>query len=409
MIISIMEATIIIRTRPFVINSKIPSQELFDYLFTGVMKEDYVICTNNDSFQRKLSKLITQNKSVKGLQHLLKGVSENDSFIVVKHIIRDSFILAKLINKVRALNGEEIIESHKELAYQNIYACYSFGNCSNSIRSIGEKDKAQRVCRFCGKDAKSTTFREKAHAISEALGNKQWICCEECDPCNKLFSETIEIDIVNYLLPYLVTFGITGKKGKRSINGKNLKIISSENKSNNEVPLKLMFKFDNTVKIPNKLCKNGILNMPSLDFSNIQYIPQNVYKCFVKYTLSLIDHSLLNRFSNAICWIKESLTKRDLPYIYECDCEETLQHPTMDIFVNKNGDSDYPFCFSIFRVVNKAFIYIIPFCGDYTTFSAVDVAKSYISNCGILRELNMSSVSAEPIPAVQFMFHVPKR
>lgn len=37
---------------------------------------------------------------------------------------------------------------------------------------IGNKNN--KKCRFCGKNEKETTFKNKAHAISEGLGNKKF-------------------------------------------------------------------------------------------------------------------------------------------------------------------------------------------------------------------------------------------
>lgn len=41
-----------------------------------------------------------------------------------------------------------------------------------------------RLCRFCQKNEKETTFRNESHAIPECLGNHQLILLDECDDCN---------------------------------------------------------------------------------------------------------------------------------------------------------------------------------------------------------------------------------
>ena len=48
---------------------------------------------------------------------------------------------------------------------------------------IGEQNKEKRICRFCNNKSENVTFKNKAHAISEALGNKTIILNEECDNC----------------------------------------------------------------------------------------------------------------------------------------------------------------------------------------------------------------------------------
>ncbi len=52
-----------------------------------------------------------------------------------------------------------------------------------------------RVCRFCGPGEPQASFRSKAHAIPEALGNKSLFTNWECDECNHFFGTGIENDL----------------------------------------------------------------------------------------------------------------------------------------------------------------------------------------------------------------------
>ena len=47
---------------------------------------------------------------------------------------------------------------------------------------LGEQN--HRLCRFCGQGEPGTSFRHKAHAIPELLGNKSIFTNFECDNCN---------------------------------------------------------------------------------------------------------------------------------------------------------------------------------------------------------------------------------
>jgi HNH endonuclease len=49
-----------------------------------------------------------------------------------------------------------------------------------------------RVCRFCRRDAGTTTFKKVAHAVPQLLGNRSVIAYYECDACNTYFSEDLE-------------------------------------------------------------------------------------------------------------------------------------------------------------------------------------------------------------------------
>ena len=75
-------------------------------------------------------------------------------------------------------------------------------------------------CRYCGKQSPEVTFRKKAHAFSESIGNKLFISHKcECDICNDFFGTQLEPDLNTFLFPYLVINNIKGKKGQVKVTG----------------------------------------------------------------------------------------------------------------------------------------------------------------------------------------------
>lgn len=66
---------------------------------------------------------------------------------------------------------------------------------------FGETNKKKRKCIYCGGCMEDNTaeFKENAHAIPEALGNKTYFQCEECDNCNDFFAKNVEEDMCNWL------------------------------------------------------------------------------------------------------------------------------------------------------------------------------------------------------------------
>ena len=50
-------------------------------------------------------------------------------------------------------------------------------------------DPIDKVCRFCGKRYPDVKFKKKAHAISEFIGNKEFVLRNECDACNEKFGK----------------------------------------------------------------------------------------------------------------------------------------------------------------------------------------------------------------------------
>jgi HNH endonuclease len=44
------------------------------------------------------------------------------------------------------------------------------------------------TCRFCDRKKPEVTFKKKAHAVPELIGNKTLLTFYECDDCNDRFS-----------------------------------------------------------------------------------------------------------------------------------------------------------------------------------------------------------------------------
>lgn len=56
-------------------------------------------------------------------------------------------------------------------------------------------------CRFCDGTPPKRTFKKRAHAVSELLGNKVMMSLYECDDCNERFS-AFERELGNMTLPF---------------------------------------------------------------------------------------------------------------------------------------------------------------------------------------------------------------
>ena len=106
------------------------------------------------------------------------------------------------------------IEAEKKMFNDLPYELFLFVPTQKIV--VGESDKNKRRCIYCGGflgDNKRTTFKEKAHAIPEALGNKKFIQNEECDSCNSFFAQNTEEDLSNMLMFNRLKYGIRGKNG----------------------------------------------------------------------------------------------------------------------------------------------------------------------------------------------------
>jgi hypothetical protein len=56
-----------------------------------------------------------------------------------------------------------------------------------------------RVCRFCGRSDSETLFRDGAHAIPAAFGNRKVFSNEECYDCNHRIGSKLENDLASFL------------------------------------------------------------------------------------------------------------------------------------------------------------------------------------------------------------------
>lgn len=67
-------------------------------------------------------------------------------------------------------------------------------------------------CRFSDGTPPKRTFKKRAHAVSELLGNKVMMSLYECDDCNERFS-AFERELGNMTLPFRSIGGVIGKRG----------------------------------------------------------------------------------------------------------------------------------------------------------------------------------------------------
>lgn len=150
------------------------------------------------------------------------------------------------------------------------------------------QDKKTNVCRFCLRDTRFTSFKNKSHAISHCLGNKTIILLNECDKCNSYFGDIFENDLASYTLPIRNLNSIKGKnkKPKYKSNDKKATIESVKDK-------------DKFLEIIAQTGSSIIEQEDTgfkLEFDIEPYTPLNVYKALVKMALSIMPEEYLEKF-----------------------------------------------------------------------------------------------------------------
>jgi hypothetical protein len=150
------------------------------------------------------------------------------------------------------------------------------------------------VCRFCGKLYPEVKFKNKAHAISELLGNKEFVLKNECDECNKFFGRKLEDDLGKYLGLGRTLSQIFGKEGVPSYKDRSGSWrIDWTNKG-----WVIQMKHDCTgvEKHGNYLIFHAVRDA---------YTPIAVYKALVKMALSLLPYEKMQFFLDTVAWLKE--------------------------------------------------------------------------------------------------------
>lgn len=292
-------------------------------------------------------------------------IPDGQKFFVIPEHIEDEIASHMYRSLLAHLNGIALDESDMDriCAYLvDHYEVYTFRG--EDRRRIGEVEKDKRVCRFCGKRMPEAKFKNKSHAISESLGNKGLVCLEECDDCNRRLNETIEQDLTHMMAPHLLMHSVSGKNGIPEIKGDgfSMKIDTSSRDTLGRDTLVYTLR-----DMPNSRDPQEVFAGINKDYPLfLQYTPQNIYKCFCKFALSLIDSSELKYFQDTIAWINEPLTKHRLPPIwhYSVDTEGKTweQTTTMIIMRRKNAHKELPYCWAIIIIAGDPYLFIIPFC-----------------------------------------------
>ena len=173
-----------------------------------------------------------------------------------------------------------------------------------------------RGCRFCNKHEPEVTFRKIAHAVPEFLGNRQLFLRNECDECNKAFSN-LESHLDKFCKPYRCSSGIKGKNKVPS--------VKSKEKDKNK-----QTRFDHrpdhipviTAPAGGKSSIHPEEGIVKYEFDIESYIPQSVYKCLVKIGLSVIPEAEILNFKNLKEWILD--TGNRTPYISPLKLHKTF-------------------------------------------------------------------------------------
>jgi hypothetical protein len=152
-------------------------------------------------------------------------------------------------------------------------------------------------CRFCGGKPPEKTFRKRAHAVSELLGNKIMVSLYECDDCNKRFSR-FEDDLAKMTLPARSVGWVIGASGVPTL-------VSTSGGAEREARMK--FK-GGTLEISHDAGHSAVVEdelAKTLTFTYVEqpYRPLGAYKALCKSAFTLLPHDELVNFEELKQWL----------------------------------------------------------------------------------------------------------
>ncbi|EHP7597635.1 MULTISPECIES: HNH endonuclease [Enterobacterales] len=235
---------------------------------------------------------------------------------------------------------------------------------------IGMDDK----CRYCGKSHTETTFKNKSHAIPLFLGNYVYISRDECDDCNKAFSEGIEDHLDKYTKPFRLVAKIKGRKKVPAYKSKDQKSRFSFSSESGISEITDTIGFEKVeIDHDNKTVK--------YTFEREPYIPIAVYKALVKIGISLMPEPLLPMFTKTIEWLRDSdhnnILFKPAILLYKFIPGEKPNKPLVIQLMHKKNDKikGYPSCVLIIGFGNVVMQVMIPSAFDAV---AKDIKMTFV-------------------------------
>ena len=261
------------------------------------------------------------------------------------------------INNIMCALGE--IAGQYLTKLERIYSIADYSQ-KNAKKWMGEPNKEERICRFCGKSMPDTTFKEDAHAIPMALGNRLYFNNYECDQCNHFFAEEIEPHLVQWLGVMTIFSMVRGRSGIPARRYKNGMIHFDEANHRMEII--------QTVKDATQLAalKNSE-GIPVIDLGEGEkYIPARVYRALVKIALGFIPEEFMPWFEETMKWVRDVSDTRSLPKIARCLYPQgENQQPELVLYLRKDDTrKDLPAAVVSFMTCGVRLLYILPFAAN---------------------------------------------
>lgn len=299
--------------------------------------------------------------SIQDIKDILSKELPNMNYALFLEGQENNFVFeTSNVDNPKRLINEQIwgLNEHMSAAIEKMDKNYSLCRAiylnEDKITYLGSKN--ERKCRFCGRTkAEGATFRKKAHAISNLVGNRHLFSYYECDECNEKFSH-YESDFAEYLKPFHAILKVYGKRGVP----KYKQYLSSIDNSGDTIKINI-FEEDPTIKVD----VDPKTNRLSIRCRR-SYVPLNVYKTLLKMALTIMPDDDIKHFSSAINFInnEKAVPKMNLPVVEQKfgRGNDVFHFVSAFIFKRKDGVTDNVFAYTFILAYNN-FCFQMPLIG----------------------------------------------
>ena len=193
-----------------------------------------------------------------------------------------------------------------------------------------------RECRFCRRKQPEVSFRKRAHAVPEAVGNKTLRTRYECDVCNDFFGRTVEDDFGRWSNLQRTLFRVERNGGIPKFKTKSGSIeVTDESVTEIKVGKNVRASIN-----PDTGNVNVQVDLPT-------FIPLAVLKAIYKMALTVMPESEVVDFRNIIDWVRNPNLSAVAPFRLNSSILMTysggLEHGYVVLFKRQTPDKSLPY------------------------------------------------------------------
>ncbi len=339
---------------------------------------------------------------------LVDDLALDEAFLILpaaRSSSADRAVLEMLVGWANGTIREEDAADFQRF-FAPVFAEYELVNpATDRPNTIGNVQKARRVCRFCGgSKATGAKFKGNAHAISFGLGNVHLKLADECDDCNAVFGKELEPHLIALLDIQRVFLGIRGRGADGGL--PHAKLRGGEMRHDGErIVIEILADAVDH--------QDGVLSFEVE--SDVAVIPERCYRTLAKFVLSVVPEAELTRLKATVEWVRHGLRPegRNLPTIYtNVVALEPNSSAQLAVYIRSSECSHLPHVVGEFRLGCFVYVLMLPFSdvdeGEPAFFGNERFMATFLHYAGVPGWHGMDFGSAEPIDGPAVMRLVPR-